>query len=95
MNLDIEGKHWIVIGIVIAIGLAVFFYPKSCGRTGTAPGDYKECSCLGIKKQPTTAGGGYITCHGIPTSYRCYHKEYVEQNGTTLTAKKETEVPCN
>lgn len=78
-------KKILIIGVIIAVFLAIFFYPKNCGNWGTATYSnersnqigpdliYKECTCMGFKYTSHGGGGGKINCFGIPTSYSCYY----------------------
>jgi len=63
----------IVLGVVVVVGLALFFYPKDCGRWSVVPGaDRQSCRCLGFKQNiaETTdvEGAGGYDCYGLVLS---------------------------
>jgi hypothetical protein len=92
-------KYWFLILAIII--LILFFYPKYCGNWGTAihpDAKYKDCTCIGVKTngypwEGIRAGGGYLYCWGVQTSYSCYYYEGKDVQGVWKVEK--IEIPCD
>ena len=93
-------KIKILITIIVCIILAIFFYPKDCGRMPDnlmlkveKSNISKFCNCLGIRISYPFQMLGTPPCYclGIPTSWQCYYEEVKSEYEPSETIY----VPCD